>query len=146
TDLRGQEAMRRQALITIRMARHDWNGVMSLGDKLPCTSLDDRPRALADMQRRYAEATRSGARGQLFPVALYASFLGDQTLALNALRALGQSTQSLFPIWRPALSEVRRLPGFEALVRDVGLVDYWRESGNWGEFCRETASGGLTCR
>ena len=80
------------------------------------------------------------------PVALYASLLGDQALALKALRTIGSPTQNLFPIWRPALSEVRRLPGFAALVRDVGLVDYWRASGNWGEFCRETVGGGVRCR
>jgi TolB-like protein/DNA-binding winged helix-turn-helix (wHTH) protein len=150
TGLSGHEAMRRQGLIMIRLASRDRHGAMRLGNEkggaLPCSSLDDPPRALADLRRHYEEAIHSGVSGQLIPVALYASLLGDQTLALNALRAVGATTQSLFPIWRPALSEVRRLPGFEEFVRDVGLVDYWRASGDWGEFCRETAGGGFTCR
>ncbi|MEJ1963806.1 MAG: winged helix-turn-helix domain-containing protein [Gammaproteobacteria bacterium] len=149
-DLRGQEIMRRQGLIMIRLARHDRSGLIQIGNQkggaLPCSSLNDPPRALAQLRESYAEATRSGASGQLIPVALFASLLGDQALALKALRALGPTTQSLFPMWRPALSEVRRQPGFEEIVRDAGLVDYWRASGNWGEFCLENAGGGVTCR
>jgi hypothetical protein len=150
SDLEGHEAMRRQGLIMIRLGRHDRSGLTRLltekGGTLPCASLDDPPQALEDLRRSYADATRSGAHGQLIPVALFASFLGDQALSLDALRAIGPTTQNLFPIWRPALSEVRRLPGFEELVRELGLVDYWRASGDWGEFCRETGGGGFTCR
>jgi hypothetical protein len=51
----------------------------------------------------------------------------------------------VFSFWRPALSEVRRLSGFGEVVRDLGLVDYWRASGNWGEFCRESG-GRVLCR
>jgi hypothetical protein len=100
-DLTGQEAMRRQGLIMISLARHDRSGAMRLG---------------------------------------------DQALALNALRALAPSTQILFTIWRPALSDVRRRADFEQVVRNVGLVDYWGSSGDWGDFCRETAGGGFSCR
>ena len=71
--------------------------------------------------------------------------LGDQSLALDALRARGP-TQNVFPIWRAALSDVRRQPGFEQLVKDLGLVDYWHTSGEWGEFCRETPGGTLSCK
>jgi TolB-like protein/DNA-binding winged helix-turn-helix (wHTH) protein len=148
-DLKGNEAMRRQGLIMIRLARHDRSGLRRLltekGGTLPCASLDNPRQALEDVRRSYADAMRSGAHGQLVPVAQFASFLGDQALALDALRATGP-TQNLFVIWRPALSEVRRLPGFEEFVRELGLVDYWRASGDWGEFCRETGGGGFTCR
>jgi TolB-like protein/tetratricopeptide (TPR) repeat protein len=52
--------------------------------------------------------------------------------------ALGQS------IWMPAFEEVRRLPGFDALLRDAGLVDLWRERG-WPDLCRPLEDGGFTC-
>jgi TolB-like protein/DNA-binding winged helix-turn-helix (wHTH) protein len=148
--LTGQEAMRRQGLIMIGLARHDRNGVMRLGNQgsntQPCLILADPPRALTELRGDYQEATRTGANGQLMPVALYASLLGDQALALDAIRVLGPTTQSLFTIWRPALSDVRRHPGFEQFVRDVGLVDYWRASGEWGDFCRQTPGGAVVCR
>jgi hypothetical protein len=28
------------------------------------------------------------------------------------------------------------MPRFKALVRDLGLDDYWSKSGNWGDFFR----------
>jgi hypothetical protein len=81
----------------------------------------------------------------MIPVAIFASYLGDPALSLDALRALG-STQNLHTIWRPVLGEVRRQPEFVEYVRGLGLVDYWRASGDWGEFCRETKDGEVTCR
>jgi TolB-like protein/DNA-binding winged helix-turn-helix (wHTH) protein len=147
TSLKGDELMRRRGLIMIGLARHDRSSLRRLmvgeGGTLPC--LDDPPQALEDLRREYADATRGGGHGQFVPLAHFASFLGDQSLALNALRSVGP-TQILFPMWRPALSKVRPLPGFAELVQELGLVDYWRASGNWGDFCRETGAGGFSCR
>jgi TolB-like protein/DNA-binding winged helix-turn-helix (wHTH) protein len=147
TALKGDELMRRRGLIMIGLARHDRSSLRRLmvgeGGTLPC--LDDPPQALDDLRQEYADATRGGGHGQFVPMAHFASFLGDQSLALNALRSVGP-TQILFPMWRPALREVRRLPGFADLVQELGLVDYWRASGNWGDFCRETGAGGFACR
>jgi hypothetical protein len=28
------------------------------------------------------------------------------------------------------------LPGFKDFLRQLGLVDYWRTTGNWSDFCR----------
>ena len=142
---RGSEALLRHELIMVHMARNDRSGLRRLMPEKECDTLDNPPAALADLRKRYADATQSGAYGQLIPVALFASFLGDRALSLDALRALGP-TQNLHVMWRPVLSDVRRLPGFAAFVEELGLVDYWRTSGHWGEFCRETGSGGLTCR
>ena len=146
--LEGDPSMRAAGLVMIPLARRDRTGLRRIlagkDGTEPCATLDNPRQALADLRKDYADALRTGARGQLFPLALFASFLGDQALSLDALRAIGP-TQSLFPVWRPALSDVRRLPGFADFVRDVGLVDYWRESGNWGEFCRESGEGAFTC-
>jgi hypothetical protein len=30
-------------------------------------------------------------------------------------------------------------------VRDLGLVAYWRASGNWGEFCRPLGEDDFVC-
>jgi hypothetical protein len=34
------------------------------------------------------------------------------------------------------LREAHDDPRFKDIVRDVGLVEYWRKSGNWGNFAR----------
>jgi len=32
-------------------------------------------------------------------------------------------------LWQPMLHDVRKLPGFQKIVTDLGLVDYWRVHG-----------------
>jgi tetratricopeptide (TPR) repeat protein len=148
THLKGNEGLRTQALVMIYLARRDGSGLRHLlADEAGRVSCLDEPQlALEDLRKRYADATSQGARGQLIPVAIFASFLGDQALSLDALRAYGPTTQNLQGFWRPVLSEVRRRPGFDTLAENLGLADYWRSSGNWGEFCEELGSGGLICR
>jgi tetratricopeptide (TPR) repeat protein len=148
THLQGNEALRHQALVMIYLAQRDRDALRRvLSDTGGRVSyLDDPQLALEELRERYADATSRGAYGQLIPVAIFASFLGDQALSLDALRTYGPTTQNLHGFWRPILSEVRRRPGFDELVQDLGLADYWRSSGTWGEFCEEIGSGGLTCR
>jgi hypothetical protein len=38
----------------------------------------------------------------------------------------------LFALWRPIEPDARRLPAFNDFVRELGLVDYWPTTGNWG--------------
>jgi TolB-like protein len=40
-------------------------------------------------------------------------------------------------LWFPSLNEMRRLPEFAALLHRLGLVDYWRTSGDWGDMGNE---------
>jgi hypothetical protein len=65
---------------------------------------------------------------------------------MSALRAIGPTTQNLFAVWRPALRDVRRLPQFRTFVREVGLLEYWKATGHWGEFCRLNDDAELTCQ
>jgi hypothetical protein len=77
-------------------------------------------------------------------VAHWAVFFGDEQLSLQALKSFGSSLNT-FIIWRPDLTRVRQLPGFKDLVRDIGLVDYWRTSGNWGDFCKPVGKDDFEC-
>lgn len=145
-NLAGDETMRRNALIMVQLGRHDANGVARVMKEygLPADEFLDQQRTLEDLRAYYAEALRDGTTAQLLPLAAFASLHGDQTLALDMLRALGP-TQNLHALWRPALRELRRQPGFEEVVERLGLVDYWRMSSSWGDFCREIPSGGFSC-
>jgi hypothetical protein len=46
--------------------------------------------------------------------------------------------------WLPLFEDVRRVPDFKSLVRDLGLVDYWREYG-WPPFCRPLDGEDFEC-
>ncbi len=68
----------------------------------------------------------------------YAARLGDPPLAVAAMRRSFIELKGgyLGSLWFPCLREARRLPAFKSLVRDLGIYDYWRRSGKWGDFAR----------
>ena len=75
-------------------------------------------------------------------IAVWACYFGDDGLALQIFQEEAPTT---FPYWRPIHKGMRRLPGFKDLMRKVGLVDYWRKTGNWGEFCRPVGEDDFAC-
>jgi hypothetical protein len=46
--------------------------------------------------------------------------------------------------WHPSYAAVRQTPQFKTLVRDLGLVDYWRARG-WPAQCRPAGADDFTC-
>lgn len=48
-------------------------------------------------------------------------------------------------ISRPILAGMGRLPGFKGLVRDIGLLSYWRESEAWPDSCRPLGTEDFEC-
>jgi TolB-like protein len=68
----------------------------------------------------------------------HAARFGDIELANAALRRcyIDMNGLHLKAIWFPFLRDVRKTSAFKELVRDLGLYDYWRASGQWGDFAR----------
>jgi tetratricopeptide (TPR) repeat protein len=80
--------------------------------------------------------------------ALWAAYLGDPAYSLEVLNRTRDRTPTLilgYQLWRPVMADVRKLPGFKDLVREMGLVQYWREFG-WGEHCRPLGEDDFECR
>ena len=67
-----------------------------------------------------------------------AAYFGDDDLSLAALRrsVFDYSSVTRLWIWEPTFAKLRQDPRFKTLLRDQGLVDYWRSSGKWGDFVR----------
>jgi adenylate cyclase len=81
-------------------------------------------------------------------IAHIASVLGDVELAFECLReSLRETgnTNSLAAIWHPIHNSIRQLPAFKAFVREIGLYDYWRESGKWTDLCRPLGDDDFVC-
>ncbi len=80
-------------------------------------------------------------------IVVWADFFGDKDLALAAMR------QSLFDthdfqvtqLWWPYSTNLRADPRFKDIVREIGMVDYWRRSGNWGDFCKPVGTDDFEC-
>jgi TolB-like protein len=104
--------------------------------------LDDREAAVAALHRLYADPAMQTASGMLW-LAGFADHFNDTDLALSALRRsyvdLGGTNIGM--LWRPMRNPLRADPRFKDIVRDLGLVDYFRASGNWGDFCRPLPGG-----
>ncbi len=78
---------------------------------------------------------------------------GERGFDSNAIQALGEFDQVdlafarlfaapaaeiaavAYVLFRPALAGIRRDPRFMTLTKRIGLVDYWRSTGRWPDFC-----------
>jgi hypothetical protein len=109
-------------------------------------AFQDREAALALVRAAAAEPAYQDPTRLSF-IARYAGHFGDRELALAAARRAYVEIGSAFvaAIWFPDMTEARRTPAFKDLVRDLGLVDYWRATGNWGDFCRPVGADDFEC-
>jgi TolB-like protein len=98
----------------------------------------DRPAdALALIRRAFDDPAYQDST-QMMLLAWYAARFGDTGLANAALRRcfIELNGQHRKTIWFPFLRDVRKSPAFKQFVRDLGIYDYWRASGNWGDYAR----------
>ena len=113
----------------------------SLADKL-----DNKESARATLRQAFEDPVNQYGTSML-TVALYADHFGDKDLALAALRRSMVDLRSLAIgyIWFPYESGLRTDPRFKDILRDMGLVDYFRTSGNWGDFCKPVGKDDFEC-
>jgi len=74
-------------------------------------------------------------------------YLGAPDRALQAyerLAEVGHINGSRANVWHPDYAPVRKTERFKALMRKVGLVEYWRAKG-WPEQCRPTTGDDFEC-
>jgi len=109
--------------------------------------LDDREAGLAEVRRMLADESATASPVVVGSLALWAAYYGDPELALSVFRELAASGGSglvRVNLWRSVLREMRKLPEFDTLVHEMGLVDYWREYG-WSDFCRPAGADDFVC-
>jgi hypothetical protein len=104
---------------------------------------DDRE-AVAGFLRERIGLTRTNPFNQL-DIATHAAYVDEPELALEAF----QNASSYFAInsvflWTPLFREVRQLDEFKAHMREIGMVDVWREIG-WPDLCEATGGEDFRC-
>lgn len=111
--------------------------------------LDDPAAAKAMLEQEAHAAQLQGNVYFFSNIALEAAYLEDDALALEGLAALfrqGFSFETtVFVLWRPVMRNVWSQPQFKSIVRDLGLVDYWRTTGNWGDHCKPVGKDDFEC-
>jgi TolB-like protein/Tfp pilus assembly protein PilF len=110
-------------------------------------SLLDAPEAARAALHRFDQDPAFGLEVNRGGIATWAAYFGDPQLALGIYRELlfPGAPGFFFQIWRPLEKDIRRLAGFKDLVRDLGFVDYWRSTGNWGQFCHPVGHADFEC-
>jgi TolB-like protein len=161
----GDNPLSHSAATLRAMARHDTEGTRKLlstteddlahmlsdrGIKVMLLpNLENPAAALAELRRAYTDPAFDAKPIPLVATAHWAAYLGDPEFSLQAFRRMWQTgaprDSLFFSLWRPVEREMRKLPAFKDFVREAGLVDYWRTSGNWSEFCRPEGKDDFTC-
>jgi TolB-like protein/DNA-binding winged helix-turn-helix (wHTH) protein len=107
-------------------------------------TLDDPQAALRELRDLYA-ATVPGNPVNRRNVGLWAGYFGDAVLALDAMRsAVAEQPGQVVYFWLPQLKEMRQLPEFKALLREIGIVAHWQAYG-WPEICRPFGNDDFVC-
>jgi adenylate cyclase len=131
--LRGDEAAARD--LARRVKDHEVLSVVGLGD---VAALFDDPRGMLERARRIQADPANQDSTRQYKLAAWASWLGDAELGAAALRcfAVDLPGARYGALWAPILGPVRRSVAFKQMVRELGFHDYWRSTGNWGDFAR----------
>ena len=105
-------------------------------NKIGLENLDSPDQAIA----LYHELLDAGGVPPIFQslIAAWLAFFGDYegALAIQEIVAARNKLTVPFDTFRSVYAGMRRQPGFKDLMIDIGLVEYWRTTGDWGDFCR----------
>ena len=139
--------------LTQALARHDRARIVAAISRMPGDNvhqrmlkvIDDRDAALAELRRLAPTGPVSSGFSTYIPLGLWAAYFGDDELALRYLAVATQDSCNTLVLWNPSFKDMRQLPGFKTLVSNLKLVDYWRDSGHWNEFCHPAKDGDFEC-
>lgn len=109
--------------------------------------LDDPATAIAQLRELTAPEPSEPDLLTNLILAHWAAYYGDAPTALSLLKRIPREAFTgdiVLALWRPLFSDARKLPEFNELVRELGLVDYWRTHA-WPDFCTP-AGESFTCR
>jgi hypothetical protein len=86
-------------------------------------------KGLTELLRFYND-NENLSSSNLMGIAIWAAYFGDPEFALEAIeRSAKLQAITLCMSWSPLFHEVRQLPRFKEFVREIGLVDYWKQYG-----------------
>jgi hypothetical protein len=80
----------------------------------------------------------------------YAAYVGAPERSLEICEdevktgLVGGQGDSFSYLWHPSYSPARKSERFKTLMRNAGMVKYWRQRG-WPDFCRPVSADDFVC-
>lgn len=116
-------------------------------------ALHDREAMRAILNKAAADPAYGGVQGGH---RFFADALGDVDLAVADLRRFFESRDgfkehrmdhvSYWQFWIIPYSNLRSHPEFKKLLIETGVVDYWRQTGKWGDGCMPAGKDDFECK
>jgi adenylate cyclase len=106
--------------------------------------LDSPEDGLAELSRTYHKDDKI-SNFDLSYISMWAAYFGDNEFAMEATeKAVSSNGGNVGKLWYPIMKEVRQLPRFKEFVKEIGLVDYWKEYG-WPDLCHPVGGDDFVC-
>jgi len=129
----------------------DWPFLLDLGGVL-----DDREAMLAILREAAKDPAYGGGHRAIVFQMETADALGDADVAVDALRRHLESRKGFhggsmhhahyWQFWTTPHSSIRAHPEFKRLLIQTGVVDYWRQTGQWGDGCKPVGADDFQCK
>lgn len=107
----------------------------------------DAPDRALEVMRQIMDDPGYKLRDEQAQLAILAAYYGDPSLAVGFLRNayFAYGFAGFFLMWHPELSSARQTDDFKQFARDLGLVELWRETGEWGDYCHPVSDTDFEC-
>ncbi|MFZ1990952.1 MAG: TIR domain-containing protein [Alphaproteobacteria bacterium] len=111
-------------------------------------NINNRDAALAILRNALKDPENQDLTHLTVIAAWAAAYFDDIDLALTAMKRnlVDMNSPIVGALWISSKAGFRSDPRFKEIVRDLKLYDYWRASGNWGDFCHPAGSDDFECR
>ena len=103
-------------------------------------------KGLIKLRELYTENDNLDARS-LQEILIWAAYFGDSEFAMETLEKTAKMELNIATYaWFPIFKEVRKMPRFKKYLREIGLVDYWKEYG-WpdSKICHPVGEDDFVC-
>ncbi|MXO58372.1 TIR domain-containing protein [Altererythrobacter salegens] len=112
--------------------------VVPVPEMAECNDVLEQPEAALQILRRAMENPQNQHGTRMLIVASHIAMHGEIELAAVGLRKsmLDYDFFTKMLMWQPQFRAVRQTETFKQMIRDLKIYDYWRSSGNWGDFAR----------
>jgi hypothetical protein len=84
-------------------------------------------KGLEELRRIYTDSNNLSGLDYMY-ISIWAAYFSDPEFAMDFMeKVLSLDCSSVFWFWYPLMHEVRQLPRFKELMKEIGLVDCWNE-------------------